>query len=234
VQFINRLGFVPSKEGWKKDVFQLAQRNIDYPSDWQKSLFLGLLPLQRWYMFNIRKKFVTSKDKDTVVETYRNKLQQIRSEQYSIIEAQCEKLVREGLLIEKEPEVRGDSAFSERNIESCPFLRAVQVTVIILMMLAFWSGVITFYSTQELINAVRHGINQRGIDMQWYDWAGTGCFALCYVIYYHVELWESLKSTGKSLVFFVKCCKINSDMENKFELPQYDSGSIDYDPDYRP
>lgn len=232
VQFFSDLGYVPSKQGWQNDVFQLAKKNESYDKKYQSCLYESVLPLQRW-LAKISKGNMESRRKLDFYAQYRNGLAAIRNKHYTNIEIQYEKLIEKGWLIEIEPTDKPLPYFDATYLKESESRRKMHIVVSIILLVCFWACYSGIYWVIEIAEAVKRGFGVLE-DINGIYWVPFFIFIITYMFYCHVSIIYGLKSLHKALKFCFFCCNINPDVESRFESPHFVTDTIPYDKKFTP
>merc|ERR1712130_937768 len=60
-------------------------------------------------------------------------------------------------------------------------------------------------------------------NVEWYDWFAFGIFVIAWSVYNHYAILKSMKNSGKQFCFMITCCRINKDIESRFDTPFFDT-----------
>ena len=197
-----------------------------------------------------RQSLTSSKLKLLILEKYRSELDKIRNLHYASIEAQYETLINEkrwlinpkeanrkrkknqtkavDYLIQSDDDGDFNQYFSEQNVLKFKHRRFALITLLCIYMLTFWICFVRIYWTADFFERVALGItvfDEQNI--KWYDWAFFAIFLVAWACYNHYAIWESIKNSGKQMLFLVTCCRINKDIESRFETPFFDPTKYD-------
>merc|ERR1712228_210257 len=84
------------------------------------------------------------------------------------------------------------------------------------------------YWTADFFQRVELGIkifDEQNIE--WYDWSAFAVFVIAWSVYNHYAIWKSIKNSGKQCCFMITCCRINRDIESRFDTPLFDTSRFD-------
>eukprot|EP01084_Bolivina_argentea_P176808 305902_1 len=242
VQFFYKVsGYVPSRDGWKKDVLQLSAPNKEYPIAYRKCLFVDVMPLQRWYVEATnhkrikqlakqcgQKRISTSKLKLIILDKYRSELAKIRNLHYTTIEAQYDSLIndRAWLINPTTDAVQHDYDYDNEH----DYFEArvkLQIALLCVFVVTFWISFYRIYWQAAFFDRVAKGFSIFEETTEWYDWVGFAVFICAWCVYNQYQIAQSCKNAAKQIWFIVTCCRINKNIESRFPTPAFDTTKFD-------
>ena len=197
-----------------------------------------------------RRSLTTSKLKLLVLEKYRTELESIRNLHYTTIEAQYDDLINNkqwlinpndiksknngkgkihaiDYLIDNDGDDDINRYFSEQNIQKYKSRKIFQIILLIIFIITFWISFYRIYWQADFFDRVAKGVKIFNETNEWYDWVAFTIFLFAWSIYNIYQIKKSIKNMGKNLLFMLKCCRINRNIESRFQTPYFDTKRYD-------
>jgi len=228
VHALMKVGYIPTKEGWKEDVYELAKSK----NPGREPYFDRACALQHEWLEK-RKKFSADKLTEQLEKFKWDKWIPLRYHDHlkyllkkiTWMEEKNKKLFDQ-LLKKKDKEAMHKELGMWHDVHKNKTKKIFQSVLVIIMVVCLYFGVLGFYIALDLEEAVI-----KGLDFLWeidiYYWISAVLFAVCSCIYY----WDSLKrafwGTFTGLRYFIRCCPVDDDIETGFLTPVHFEGILD-------
>jgi len=219
VHTLMKVGFVPTKMGWKEDVYELA-----WSRDGGLSYFEKACHLQHQWL-EIEK----SCNADTLAE----KLEEFKWHKWIPLRYQdhIKYLLKKVRFMEEKEQDKFEKHF-KKTVEEDLFQKAgmwedvyknkwkkiFQSILVIILVVCFYFCVFGFYLALDLEELSSQGLGFLS-KIEVYYWISAGLFFICSCIYYWDALKKTLLGTFAGLLHFIQCCHVNAEMETTFLTP---------------
>jgi len=219
VHTLMKVGYFPTKIGWEKDVYELATSK-----NGGKSYFDKACALQHEWL-EVRKS-CHSDDLAKQLEDFKwNKWIPLRYQDHikyllkKIRYMEDEKREEFDELLKKTDQGKlrrepgmWDDVHNNREKKIC------QTIVVVTLVVTFYFGILGFWMSADLEVA-----SKKGLDFLWsiqiYYWISAGVFVLFSCIYYWDSLKRSFGRTFSGLLYFIRCCPVEQEIETGFLTP---------------
>jgi len=196
-----------------------------------------------------RQSLTSSKLKLLILEKYRNELDILRNLHYTTIEVQYDSLINDkkwlinpnetkmnnqsrkavDYLIDSDDDDDLNHYFSQQNVLKFKKRNYFMLTLLVLCVTTFWISFFRIYWKAAFFDRVAVGFKIFEQTTDWYDWVVFFLFVIAWSIRYYSAIRKALKNSGKQIWFCLKCCRINKNIESRFNTPYFDTTRFDKD-----
>ena len=237
IQYFYSKGYVPTKEGWKEDVYQLStSKDNNLPSMFEllktahdKKNTNDDSKESRIRLKSIKDtcKSMCSKPEDPLairreIQNQRKASEEaelLRQQHYTRIEGILPDLVDKKLLTKINIEPKTVGIFEDYNSNSMYILHGI------IVLLIFGCGIASYLFVAWPIgisDAVQIGIKVLGpSNVKIYGWISFILFWILVCNYYCKEIITNFRTCGSGIIFVFTCCKIDKAWETVFDTPEY-------------
>jgi len=219
VHTLMKVGFVPTKTGWKEDVYELASstsgqlpyfdRACDLQHEWleiEKSCNADSLAEElekfKWH------KWIPLRYK-THIKYLLKKVTNMEKYDENKFKEHFQKTVQQDL---------ERKAGMWEDVHKNKWKKIFQSILVIILVVCFYFGIFGFYVALDL-----EELSSQGLEflcrIEVYYWISAGVFFICSCIYYWDALKKAFLGTFEGLLHFIQCCHVNPDMETTFLTP---------------
>jgi len=220
VHTLMKVGFVPTKTGWKEDVYELASST----KNGQLSYFERACNLQHQWL---------EIEKSCSADELAEKLEEFKWRKWIPLRYQdhIKYLLRKVVYMEKNDEDKFKVRFQktvEKNLGQKPGMwqdvyknkwkKIFQSILVIILVVCFYFCIFGFYLALDLEELSSQGLGFLS-KIEAHYWISAGMFFICSCIYYWNALKKTLLGTLDGLLHFIRCCHVNPNMETTFLTP---------------
>jgi len=220
VHTLMKVGFVPTKTGWKEDVYELASST----KNGQLSYFERACNLQHQWL---------EIEKSCSADELAEKLEEFKWRKWIPLRYQdhIKYLLRKVVYMEKNDEDKFKVRFQktvEQNLGQKPGMwedvyknkwkKIFQSILVIILVVCFYFCIFGFYLALDLEELSSQGLGFLS-KIEVHYWISAGMFFICSCIYYWNALKKTLLGTLDGLLHFIRCCHVNPNMETTFLTP---------------
>lgn len=218
-----KIGYIPTKKGWKEDVYELAKSKDGN----REPYFARACQVQRKWLE--KRKGCDNAGKVTEMnEKYKweewiplrykdhlpyllNKIKTMEDEEPK----KFSELFKPWRKEDKKREGMWDDAYKNKSKQ------VIQVALVSTLVISFYICMLGFYMSLELEVAVSEGLDFLW-QINWYYWVSAGLFVLCSCVYYWDHLTKWLSGTFTGMFYLIKCCPTDEEVETGFLTPAMD------------
>jgi len=220
-----KVGYIPTKTGWKEDVYELASTNRKNEGPY----FEKACKLQHDWLQE-RKEYQTPGEVTEALEKYRlTKWIPLRYKEH------MKYLLRKVMEMEKNDHKKFNALFRKKeredligpagmwdDVQTNKKKKIVQCVLVVILTICFYFGIFGFYMSLDFKKAVNEGLDFLW-KIAWYYWLSAGIFVLVSCIYYFNPIKRSLLGIFAGIFYFLKCCPTDSEIETGFLTPVWES-----------
>jgi len=225
--FKRESGHCPTRKGWDADVFNLGSNAKRARPDWNWVLFDAVAVAHGDYVAHRNAERESTK-RLALYAQYLAALSAIRERHYERFSCCIEAAVEKEWLLRESPAPRKLGFFDRPEIddgdEERPELPRWKMllyqALVFVLVLSFWASFYGFYWSSDLADTVTGGIDSLR-NTEWYWYSAIVVFVAALTVINHVEILENLQSFGSAVCFVATGCRVDPDIETKFETPPW-------------
>jgi len=216
------VGYFPTKKGWREDFYELAK--TDKPD--RKPYFEKACKLQHKWLDH-RKKCKSATEVTEAVEKFKH-------EEWIPLRYKdhMKYLLRKTMELERGEKEKFAELFRKKektdlikvgmwdDVQTNKTKKIIQCLVVIVLTTCFYLGIIGFYMSLDLEVAVKLGLDFLW-DIDLYYWISAGVFVLFSCIYYFDSVKKSFFGLFRGVIYFLKCCPVDEEIETGFLTPPW-------------
>jgi len=242
VHTLMKIGYIPTKKGWTEDVYELAESENDdrepyfvkacrLQNEWLKKRMLCENPGK---VTELHEKFKWEK---WIPLRYQDHLSYLLVKITNMEKNEKERFKELFRTKKKEDIIKRPGMWDD--VHKNKSKKVIQITLVSILVSSFYICMLGFYLSLDLEIAVSEGLDFL-IQIKWYYWISAAVFILCSCVYYWDYLLKSLMGTFTGLLYFIKCCPTDKQLETGFltpvmkTTPAKGSNMVSGEEDYRP
>jgi len=216
-----KIGYIPTKKGWKEDVYELAKSEDDN----REPYFVRACQLQRMWLEKRKRcenagKITEENEKfkwqQWIPLRYKDHLTYLLRKMKNMEDEEPKKFGELFKTKRKEDLIRKRGLWDDAHKNKRK--QVIQVTLASILVISFYICMLGFYISLELEVAVSEGLDVLS-KIQWYYWVAAVLFIVCSCVYYWDYLTKSLVGTFTGLLYLIKCCPTDQEVETGFLTP---------------